>query len=30
MDVDVMLDTKGLRHVNFDKLGNKYEDIPKN
>jgi hypothetical protein len=29
MDVDVMPDTKRRRDVNFDNLGNKYENVPK-
>jgi hypothetical protein len=27
--MDVTPDTKGWRDVNFDNLGNKYEDVPK-
>jgi len=29
MDVDVMPNTQGWSDVNFDNLGNKYEDVPK-
>jgi len=29
MDANVMPNTKRWRDVNFDNLGNKYEDVPK-